>query len=194
VGGKDYIRVDVRLICATNKDLLQECRQGNFREDLYYRLNVVPVKVPPLRERLDDVPDLANFFLKRYAVRFHKPMVGISGNCMKILTAYWWPGNIRELENLIERLVAVGDNEWITEEDLPIEYSLPYTEPDADHSGSLLTEACDIFERNYIVKALERSGWNVTATARYLGVPLSTLKHKMDRLEIRQLARKLRGT
>ncbi len=194
VGGAQPIKTEFRLIAATNVDLERAVKEGRFREDLYYRINVIPVRVPPLRDRLDDVPDLANFFLKRYAVKFRKPMAGITEGCMKILAAYWWPGNIRELENLVERLVAVSDKEWITEEDLPIEYYLPQSEPDADRAGSLLTEACDTFERNFIVKSLERSGWNVTATARYLGVPLSTLKHKMDRLEIRQLARKLRGT
>ena len=194
VGGARPIKTEFRLIAATNVDLERAVKEGRFREDLYYRINVIPVRVPPLRDRLDDVPDLANFFLKRYAVKFRKPMAGITEGCMKILAAYWWPGNIRELENLIERLVAVSDKEWITEEDLPIEYYLPQAEPDADRAGSLLTEACDTFERNFIVKSLERSGWNVTATARYLGVPLSTLKNKMDRLEIRQLARKLRGT
>jgi DNA-binding NtrC family response regulator len=194
VGGARPIKTEFRLIAATNVDLERAVKENRFREDLYYRINVIPIKVPPLRERLDDVPELANFFLKRYSVKFRKPMTGITEGCMKILGAYWWPGNIRELENLIERLVAVGDKEWLTEEDLPVEYYLPHTEPDDDRAGSLLTEACDTFERNFIVKSLERSGWNVTATARYLGVPLSTLKHKMDRLEIRQLARKLRGT
>jgi two-component system NtrC family response regulator len=194
VGGARPIKTEFRLIAATNVDLERAVKEGRFREDLYYRINVIPIKVPPLRERLDDVPELASFFLKRYSVKFRKPMAGITEGCMKILGAYWWPGNIRELENLIERLVAVSDKEWITEEDLPIEYYLPHIEPDQERAGSLLTQACDTFERNFIVKSLERSSWNVTATARYLGVPLSTLKHKMNRLEIRQLARKLRGT
>jgi DNA-binding NtrC family response regulator len=194
VGGSKPIKTAFRLIVATNIDLDKAVKEGRFREDLYYRLNVIPIKVPPLRNRLDDLPELANFFLKRYSVKFRKQIRGITDATMKILGSYWWPGNIRELENLIERLVAVSDKEWITEEDLPIEYYLAQAEPDRERTTSLLTDACDTFERNFILKALERSGWNVTGTARYLGIPLSTLKHKMDRLEIRQLARKLRGT
>ena len=195
VGGAKPIKTAFRLIVATNVDLDKAVKEGRFREDLYYRLNVIPIKVPPLRDRLADLPELANFFLRRYSVKFRKQMRGITDRTMKILGSYWWPGNIRELENLIERLVAVSDKEWITEEDLPIEYYLTtQSEPDAHRTTSLLADACDTFERNFILKALERSGWNVTGTARYLGIPLSTLKHKMDRLEIRQLARRLRGT
>ncbi len=194
VGGGKPIKTAFRLIAATNVDLDKAVKEGRFREDLYYRLNVIPIRVPPLRDRREDLPELANFFLKRYSVKFRKQMRGITDQTMKILSAYWWPGNIRELENLVERLVAMSDKEWITEEDLPIEYYLAQAEPDSERTTSLLTEACDTFERNFILKALERTGWNVTATARYLGIPLSTIKHKMDRLEIRQLARKLRGT
>jgi DNA-binding NtrC family response regulator len=113
---------------------------------------------------------------------------------MRILSGHWWPGNIRELENLIERLVAMGDKEWITDEDLPYEFhfaQLDRTEPAA--GTSLFQEATNTFERNFILRSLEKAGWNVTATARHLGIPLSTLKFKMDRLEIRELARRLRG-
>ncbi len=194
VGGAKPIKTAFRLIIATNVDLDKAVKEGRFREDLYYRLNVVPIKVPPLRDRLEDVPELANFFLRRYSVKFRKQMRGITDRTMKVLCSYWWPGNIRELENLIERLVAVSDKEWITEEDLPIEYYLQQSESEKHATKSLLDDACDTFERNFILKSLERTGWNVTGTARYLGIPLSTLKHKMDRLEIRQLARKLRGT
>jgi len=194
VGGAKPIRTAFRLIVATNIDLDKAVKEGRFREDLYYRLNVIPIKVPPLRDRLGDLPELANFFLRRYCVKFRKQVRGISDRTMSILGSYWWPGNIRELENLIERLVAVSDKEWITEEDLPIEYYLTQSEPDEHRNGSRLADARETFERNFILKALERTGWNVTGTARYLGIPLSTLKHKMDRLEIRQIARKLRGT
>jgi transcriptional regulator with PAS, ATPase and Fis domain len=112
---------------------------------------------------------------------------------VKILSSYWWPGNIRELENLIERLVAVTDKEWITDEDLPFDFHFAQLDTATPASEGLFQEACNTFERNFILRALEKSGWNVTATARYLGVPLSTLKFKMDRLEIRELAKRLRG-
>ena len=111
-------------------------------------------------------------------------------SALKILASYWWPGNIRELENLIERLVAVSDKEWITDEDLPLEYHFAKLDAASTASETRFQEACDTFERNFILRALEKSDWNVTATARYLGIPLSTLKHKMARLDLRDLARK----
>ncbi|PYR30643.1 MAG: hypothetical protein DMF92_08020 [Acidobacteria bacterium] len=110
-----------------------------------------------------------------------------------MLKKYWWPGNIRELENLIERLVAVSDKEYISEEDLPLEFHFAQLEPLGSQSESLFEEATNAFERNFILRALEKCGWNVTGTAEYLGVPLSTLKYKMDKLDVRQLAKRLRG-
>jgi DNA-binding NtrC family response regulator len=192
VGGLKPIRTNFRLVVATNVDLDKAVRDGRFREDLYYRVNVIPIRMPPLRERLDDLPELTRLFLERYRGKFRKPVRGISDSAIKILQSYWWPGNIRELENLVERLVAVSDKDWITDEDLPLEYH--FARLDSSEGGETLFQgACDTFERNFILRALEKSGWNVTATSRYLGIPLSTLKHKMSRLELRDLARKLRG-
>jgi len=112
---------------------------------------------------------------------------------MAMLKRYWWPGNIRELENLVERLVAVTDKDFISDEDLPLEFHFAQLEPTGSHGESLFDEATNTFERNFILRALEKCGWNVTGTAEYLGVPLSTLKYKMDKLDVRQLAKKLRG-
>ncbi|MDE3153900.1 MAG: sigma-54-dependent Fis family transcriptional regulator [Acidobacteriota bacterium] len=193
VGGTKPIKTEFRLIAATNVDLEKAVKDGRFREDLYYRINVIPIKLPPLRERIDDLPALARFFLRRYTAKFRKNIQGISDSALKLLAKYWWPGNIRELENLIERLVAMSDKEWITDEDLPFEFHFAQIDAGAPSSGSLLQEATNTFERNFILRALERSHWNVTATARYLGIPLSTLKFKMDRLEIREIAKRLRG-
>jgi DNA-binding NtrC family response regulator len=195
VGGSRPIRTDFRLIAATNVDLEKAVKEARFREDLYYRLNVIPVRMPPLRERVEDVPALVECFVRRYSTRFRRNVAGVAPDAMKLLQAHWWPGNIRELENLIERVVAITDKEWITDEDLPFEYQVPVPAPEREDAGDgkLLQRACDAFERNFILKALERSGWNVTATARYLGIPLSTIKHKMDRLAIRPLAKRLRG-
>src|SRR5690349_19961703 len=193
VGGAKPIKTDFRLIAATNVDLDKAVKDGRFREDLYYRINVIPIKLPPLRDRIEDLPDLARFFLGRYKGRFRKNIQGISDSTVKILSSYWWPGNIRELENLIERLVAVSAKEWITDEDLPFEFHFAQLDRVPSHGESLFQEATNTFERNFILRALEKSGWNVTATARYLGIPLSTLKFKMDRLDIRELAKKLRG-
>jgi transcriptional regulator with PAS, ATPase and Fis domain len=160
---------------------------------MFYRLNVVPIKMPALRDRIEDLPDLARFFLRRYNVKFRRNIQGIAESTMQILCSYWWPGNIRELENLIERLVAVSDKEWITDEDLPYELHVAQLDTQGPTSENLLERAVSTFERNFIIRALEKSSWNVTATARALGIPLSTLKFKMDKLEIRELARKIRG-
>jgi len=192
VGGSKPIKTDFRLIVATNLDLEKAVKDGRFRDDLYYRVNVIPIKLPPLRDRLEDLPALAELFLQRYNTRFHKAVQGISEAAMKILTEYRWPGNVRELEHLIERLVAVSDKAWITEEDLPFELHLAGLKARVAGGDDLLQTACDTFERNFILRALEQNEWNVSAAARYLGVPLSTLKHKMGRLEIRELARRLR--
>ncbi len=193
VGGSRPIKVDIRLITATNLDLDRAVREGRFREDLYYRINVIPVRLPPLRERTDDLPELASFFIRRYNAKFRKAVLGIEDDALTVLKGYGWPGNIRELENLIERLIAVTEGEWITPGDLPFEYHLaPLVRADSVTDG-LLDRACETFERNFILKALEQARWNVTATARNLGVPLSTMKHKIERLEIKDLARRLRG-
>ncbi|MGE3274477.1 MAG: sigma-54-dependent transcriptional regulator [Vicinamibacterales bacterium] len=192
VGGGKPIHTAFRLIAATNVDLDLAVKDGSFREDLFYRLNVIPVQLPPLRERLEDLPVLADVFLRRYNARFRKQVKGIAESTLDILRHYWWPGNIRELENLIERLVATTSHEWITDEDLPFEFHVAELDRARTDQG-LLDRAVQAFERNFLIRALERSGWNVTRTARYLGVPLSTLKFKMDRLEIRALAKRVRG-
>ncbi len=169
-------------------------KEGRFREDLFYRINVIPIKLPPLRDRADDIPQLVEFFLRRYNGRFRKRIQGVTDSTMTVLKKYWWPGNIRELENLVERLVAVSDKDYISEEDLPLEFHFAQLEPEGSaRTGNLFEDATNTFERNFILRALEKNGWNVTATAEYLGIPLSTLKYKMDKLEVRQLAKRLRG-
>jgi two-component system response regulator PilR (NtrC family) len=194
VGGTHPIKTDLRLIAATNVDLEKAVKDGRFREDLFYRLNVIPIRMPALRDRLEDLPELARFFLRRYNIKFRKNVQGIAESTLDILSSYWWPGNIRELENLIERLVAVSDKDWITDEDLPYELHVAKLDTqDQTATENLLERALSTFERNFIVRALEKSSWNVTATSRALGIPLSTLKFKMDKLEIRQLARRIRG-
>ena len=194
VGGTKPVKTEFRLIAATNIDLEKAVKDGRFREDLFYRLNVIPIKLPPLRDRLEDIPQLVDFFLRRYNARFRKRIQGITDPTMSVLKKYWWPGNIRELENLIERLVAVSDKDYISEEDLPLEFHFAQLEPEGTvRSANLFEDATNTFERNFILRALEKNGWNVTASAEYLGIPLSTLKYKMDKLEVRQLAKRLRG-
>jgi two-component system, NtrC family, response regulator AtoC len=193
VGGSKPIKTEFRLITATNIDLEKAVKEGRFREDLFYRINVIPIKMPPLRERAEDIPQLVDFFLKRYTSRFRKKINGITDSTVSMLKKYWWPGNIRELENLIERLVAVSDKEYISEEDLPLEFHFAQLEPKGERTASLFEDATNTFERNFLLRSLEKCGWNVTATAEYLGIPLSTLKYKMDKLDVRQLARRIRG-
>ena len=193
VGGMHPIKTDFRLIAATNTDLEKAVKGGTFREDLFYRLNVIPLKMPALRNRIEDLPELARLFLRRYNVKFKKNVEGIADSTLRILGSYWWPGNIRELENLIERLVAISGKDWITDEDLPYEFHVAQLSAAGAAAGNLLDRAVSTFERNFVVRALEKDGWNVTATARTLGIPLSPMKFKMDRLEIRELARKIRG-
>lgn len=193
VGGQKPIRTEFRLVAATNVDLEKAVREGRFREDLYYRINVIPLRLPPLRDRREEIPELVRFFLRRYNGRFGKQVREFSEGAMRKLGAYWWPGNVRELENLVERLVALSEADAIVEEDLPLEQQLVQAEPEREGELSLLQDALATFERNFILRALERAAWNVTATSRQLGIPLSTLKHKMERLEVRDLARKIRS-
>jgi two-component system, NtrC family, response regulator AtoC len=193
VGGTHPIKTNFRLIAATNVDLERAVREARFRDDLYFRLRIIPIRMPALRERIEDVPELANFFLNRYSLRFRKHMDGIAETAIATLKNYWWPGNIRELENVIERLVAISDNSWITDEDLPVE--LHVGQPDGENSPgeNVLDRAVSTFERNFIVRALDRHEWNTTATARALGVPLSTLKAKVKRHHIDEIARRIKG-
>jgi DNA-binding NtrC family response regulator len=192
VGGTRPVTTEFRLIASTNVDLEKAVQEGRFREDLFYRINVIPIKLPPLRDRADDIPQLADFFLRRYNARFRKQIQGITDDSMAILKRYFWPGNIRELENLIERLVAVSDNEYISEEDLPLEFHFAKLEPQDAGVESLFEDATDTFERNFILRALEKCGWNVAKTAEYLGVPISTLRYKMAKLDVRQLEKQQR--
>ena len=188
LGGTRPVRTDFRLVCATNQDLDRAVREGRFREDLYYRINVVPVEVPALKHRIEDLPSLVRHFLERYSKRFRKPRPVMSDEAMALLQRYSWPGNVRELQNVIERLVAMHENAVIEEDDLP--HEIHVATPEA--GSSLLETAVSTFERNFILRALEQSDGNVTATARALGVPLSTLKHRISRLEAGGLARRIR--
>jgi len=194
IGSQRPIKANFRLIAATNVDLDKAVKEGRFRDDLFYRINVIPVKLPPLRERIDDLPELARFFLRRYNTKFRKQVEGISDAALRMLASYWWPGNIRELENLIERLVAISEKSWITEDDLPFEFRMAELDRTDRKGESLFQEAMVAFERNLLVRALEKNGWNVTATARYLGVPLSTMKFKLEKLDVREFAKRLRSS
>jgi DNA-binding NtrC family response regulator len=193
IGSARPIKTDFRLVAATNVDLDRAVREGRFREDLYFRLRVVPITLPPLRDRAEDIATLAPFFLRRYNTRFRKQVEGISDRALKALAAYDWPGNIRELENLIERLVAITDKTWITEDDLPVELQVAELDAEPRDGRSLFSDAMTVYERNLLLRALEKHAWNVTRTARYLGLPLSTMKFKIEKFGVREAARRTRN-
>ncbi|MEW6325212.1 MAG: sigma-54 dependent transcriptional regulator [Nitrospirota bacterium] len=186
VGGTKTIHVTVRLIAATNVNLQDAVKREQFREDLFYRINVLPIALPPLRERLIDIPELVRLFMNRYNKRFQKHVVKITESALKTLAAYHWPGNIRELENLIERIIAMADGDTIGQEAIPVEYYL--SEPVHRHATeALLNKACEAFERNFVLRALEKTRWNRKETAELLGIPVSTLKSKFKKLHLHEL-------
>jgi DNA-binding NtrC family response regulator len=195
VGARHPLRVDIRLVVATNADLSEAVRSGRFREDLFYRINVIPVRLPALRDRMEDLEQLLEVFVRRYAIRFRKAVRGIEPSAFAVLQRYRWPGNIRELQNLAERMVAVCDKGEITEADLPLEVQLAALDAQqADATESLLDQAVAAFERSYLLKAIEKGDWNVAATARQLRLPLSTLKHRLSRLGLNDVTRRRRDS
>jgi len=178
VGENDPIYVDVRLIAATNQDLEKAIEEGRFREDLYYRLNVIPVHMPPLRKRKDDIPLLVDHFLKKYTKDLKKNVTSFSPEAMKMLIKYHWPGNVRELENIVERAVILTNKNVIMPEDLPPslqESGLKSGESQEDFGEVTLDE----IEKKYILKVLERFNWNQKKASETLGISTTTLWRKL---------------
>ncbi len=176
VGGNKEITSDFRVICATNRDLKTMVDKGTFREDLYYRLNVVNIKVPPLRERIEDIPLLVDYFIKKYCMDMNKPLITIDPAALKRLEEFPFPGNIRELENLIERAIVVGNGKKITVKDLPI----------GKESVSLSSiESLEELENNHITQILEKYSWNISAAAKALKVDRVTLYNKIRKYDIK---------
>ena len=190
VGGHRLIKVDVRIIAATNTRLEEMVRKGTFREDLYFRLNVIPINVPPLRQRGGDVPLLVHYFLAKFNRQLNKNIKSITPEAMAVLESYPWPGNIRELENLIERMVVLGsDNTQIDQGDLPTDV-LFHKEtiqglPGIDGDNTGLIHARHSFERQFILQALKKCKWNQTEAANLLQIHRNTLIQKMKALNIR---------
>jgi two-component system nitrogen regulation response regulator NtrX len=183
VGGTQPIRVDVRVIAATNKNLEQEIAKGAFRQDLFYRLNVIPFFVPPLRDRSEDIPVLARFFLGEFSSEYGKKTRELSDGAMEILMRYPWPGNVRELKNLVERLVIVCPQSRIEPHHLPPELFRGVAES-PQHPYSTLHEARSAYEREFILRKLQEHRWNMTQTASALGLERSHLYRKMKSLGI----------
>ena len=194
LGGVQEIQVDVRLIAATNIDLRQLVREGRFREDLFYRLNVITIELPPLRQRREDIPLLVQFFLKKYAEENDRPVRRITPEALRPLMSYSWPGNVRELENVIERAVVLSSGSDITIDLLPDNLlgrgsALTLHDPPTDAS---LFEIVEDVERRIISDMLEKCNWNQTEAAERFKVPLSTLNQKIRRLNI-EIKKKSRG-
>jgi len=188
LGGADTRKVNVRVLAATNRDLAAAVSEGEFREDLYYRLNVFPIYVPPLRERKEDIPNLLLYFAGKISQEYGR-RIGISKTVMALLTKYDWPGNVREMENLIERMVIMADGDEIDANLLPPSFCKHGAEPDAVQPLSRIEE----IERKEILAALERNKWNRTRTARELGITLRQISYRVRKFGLDKLVEDHRG-
>ncbi len=201
VGSSDTISVDVRIIAATNRNLENMVKEGTFRGDLYYRLNVLPINVPPLRERRDEIPGFCDFFLKKFKNETHKDFVGLSEGAKTLILSYMWPGNIRELENAIERACIIGTPPFIKECDLQIsQRNLPSSDASSSYSGKYVPSLADIdlngdrslknalnkFKRSYLIQVLNETKWNQTAAARILDVQRTYVSKLITDLDIQR--------
>ena len=188
LGGNQTIKVDVRVITATNRDIEQAVKEGKFREDLYYRLNVVSLVIPPLRERKEDIPALLDHFIKKYGEENKKQIVGVAAEARDLLMRYSYPGNVRELENVIERAIVLTKKGIITTADLPIHLRTGTSEgelPAQALKGSL-NETLDTVERGLIIEALKESGGIQTRAAEKLGISERVLRYKLKKYDIRE--------
>jgi two-component system nitrogen regulation response regulator NtrX len=183
VGASESVQVDVRVVAATNKNLEEEIQRGNFREDLFYRLNVIPFFVPPLRERKEDIPLLADHFLAEFTLAYGRKPKELTAEAYRVLTDYHWPGNVRELKNLIERIVILNPQVRVDARHIPLHTSRRQADRSFDRFGSL-QEVREAAEREYILKKLEETNGNVTRTAELLGLERSNLYRKMRALGI----------
>jgi transcriptional regulator with PAS, ATPase and Fis domain len=175
VGGNKEISSDFRVICATNKDLKSMVEKGTFREDLFYRLNVVNIQIPPLRDRKEDIPLLVDYFIKKYCTSMNKPTVPIDQAALKRLQEFNFPGNIRELENMIERAIVIGTGKKIGLQDLPLEKTIVNN----------FAESLDDFEKAFILQILNKYNWNISRTAKALKVDRVTLYNKIKKYELK---------
>jgi Nif-specific regulatory protein len=181
VGSSESVTVNVRIVAATNKDIEELVEKGEFRSDLYYRLNVLPLHVPPLRQRKEDIPALADFFLKKFSRETNKRFAGFTETAMDTMLSYSWPGNVRELENAVERAVVIAKESRISARDLLLGSGASDTD---EYKGKSLKEALSIFKRHFIMKALEENRWNQTESAKVLDIQRTYLSRLIKELEI----------
>jgi transcriptional regulator with GAF, ATPase, and Fis domain len=193
IGGQKTIKVNIRVVAATNRDLQELVKIGKFREDLYYRLNVIPIRIPPLRERRGDIPILVNHFTQEFGRKKNKPACRVSPQAMRLLTAYDWPGNVRELENLIERLVILSEGIVLDIPDLP-EHFLRHPHEtlrlnaDIPVGGLPLQKMLSDLERHLIIRALDQSGWVKNQAAQLLHLNRTTLVEKIKKQKITRVS------
>jgi transcriptional regulator with PAS, ATPase and Fis domain len=176
----------VRIISATNRDLESKVKEGTFREDLFYRLNVVVMDIPPLRERKEDVPPLIDHFLKRFAADNGKTVTGITSEARDLLLKYDYPGNVRELENIIERAVVISRNSVISIDDLPFDEDRIYPEDAGKKGEGLLRGSIEEMERKLILEAMEKSGDHQTKAAEILGISERMLRYKLKKYGLKE--------
>jgi two-component system response regulator AtoC len=183
VGGAEIIRVDVRIIAATNRDLEMALQEGRFREGLYYRIKVVPIDLPPLRDRKEDIPELVQYFIHRFAQESKRDISRISDEALARLVSYDWPGNVRELANVIERAVVIGRSPVIQQVDLPLEILVTRSQQ-AENANLSYQEATNRYRRELIMKTLQQTNWNRSAAAKLLGLERSYFLKLMKALDI----------
>jgi two-component system nitrogen regulation response regulator NtrX len=187
VGSQTVSRVDVRVLAATNRDLEEEIAEGKFREDLFYRLNVVPIRTPPLREHLDDIPELVDYFVRRFAAAANYRRREFSAEALDYLKTLPWRGNVRELQNLVERLLILSPGETIELGDVRQTAGDPAGDLTATiASATTLRDFRNLVEKQFLLRKLEENGWNVTQTAKAIDTPRSNLYKKMEAFEIRR--------
>jgi DNA-binding NtrC family response regulator len=190
VGGTRPIKVDVRVITATNRDLEAMVKDGRFREDLYYRLNIIPIVIPPLRNRRDDIPPLVDFFIAKHIAGSHRPIRGLTAGARNLIMSYSWPGNVRQLESAIERAILLCEGNEIEVEDLPVEIRQEGTSA-AAFNFKLPPEGIsfDDVERSLITQAMEQTNWNITRAAKLLGLSFRTLQYRLEKFGIKKASR-----
>jgi len=185
VGGTQTLKVDVRIIAATNRNLEDEVSEGRFRKDLFYRLNVIHMVIPPLRDRVEDIPLLALHFLDKFCLENDRPFMGFSPEAMRALKSYAWPGNVRELQNVVERAVALCASNMVEVEDLPDE--IRRHSPADDQIVLPVGSSMEEIERQAIVQTLKKTGGDKELTARLLGIGLATLYRRLKEMELKDV-------
>jgi DNA-binding NtrC family response regulator len=187
VGGAKPLKVDVRVIAATNRDLEAMVKDGRFREDLYYRLNIIPIVIPPLRNRRDDIPPLVDFFVAKHNAGANRTIKGLTAGARNLIMTYTWPGNVRQLESAIERAILLCEGNEITVEDLPIEIRQEGTSS-AAFNFKLPPEGISFedVERSLITQAMEQTNWNITRAAKLLGLSFRTLQYRLEKFGLKK--------